>query len=329
MAMPVLLVLGSMLIMQLFVTFPAYAPRSLWRYYALPKDDHDLSQVEIARLDKPSALVYSTVEDVPRIDGATAFYPLFLGVANTIAPTPTSETEKQALSQRSRVSRTINAYERLSLGETDMIFVLKPSPEQAAVAEKRGNPLLLHPIALEAFVFFTRKGNPVQNLTLAQIRDIYSGKIVNWKKIGGSDAKLTAYQRNPNSGSQTVMQSAVMGDTPMALPPGRVSAGMMFIAHEVVAMPYNNGEGALGYSFRFYIMNMQCYKDDVQLFAIEGVPPTPETIADQTYPLTQIVYAVTTKKSHPNCTQVIEWLRSEQGHDLIRRSGYIPLPSPP
>jgi len=66
------------------------------------------------------------------------------------------------------------------------------------------------PIVSEGFVFLTNRDNPVKDLSLRQIKDIYSGKVTNWKDVGGTDKKIVAYQRQPNSGSQTGMLDLVI-----------------------------------------------------------------------------------------------------------------------
>jgi phosphate transport system substrate-binding protein len=91
------------------------------------------------------------------------------------------------------------AYEQLIQGDMDMIFALTPSAKQQEKAAEAGLTLKLTPFAREAFVFVTSAENPVDRLSLAQIRAIYSGQITNWKEVGGADAPILAFQRQPGS----------------------------------------------------------------------------------------------------------------------------------
>ena len=68
------------------------------------------------------------------------------------------------------------------------------------------------PVVNEGFVFFTNVNNLVNGLSLKEIQDIYTDKITNWNQVGGDNAKIIAYQRPENSGSQTGMLSLVMKD---------------------------------------------------------------------------------------------------------------------
>lgn len=65
-------------------------------------------------------------------------------------------------------------------------------------------------IGRDGFVFVENKENKVDNLTIEQIQNIYTGKIRNWSEVGGEDAEIIAYQREKNSGSQNLMEKMVM-----------------------------------------------------------------------------------------------------------------------
>jgi ABC-type phosphate transport system substrate-binding protein len=110
-------------------------------------------------------------EDLPRLDGATAFYPIYRTIARGIYRIGDEELQGYV-----NLSRTSEAYNRLIHGETDLIFVLQPSDEQIQAARDTGLELRLTPIAKEAFVFFVSERNPVSNLSTGQIQDIYQKK---------------------------------------------------------------------------------------------------------------------------------------------------------
>ena len=88
------------------------------------------------------------------------------------------------------------------------------SPDGLALARTQSVHLDVVPVALDAFVFLANTENPVRNLATSQIRDIYAGKIEDWKVVGGLKRGITAYQREENSGSQQLMRDLVMKDVP-------------------------------------------------------------------------------------------------------------------
>lgn len=107
-------------------------------------------------------------------------------------------------------SGTHTAYVNLINKDTDFIIVARmPSDDEILQAGVKRVELDVRPIAPDAFVFVAHVDNPVNSLTLEQIREIYTGKITEWRDLGG-EGTINAYQRNPNSGSQKLMEDLVM-----------------------------------------------------------------------------------------------------------------------
>ncbi|MDO5652615.1 MAG: substrate-binding domain-containing protein [Brachymonas sp.] len=265
---------------------------------------------------KPAPALRFDLPDAPRLDGATAAYPVYA------AATQALYTEAAA-DARVQVSKTPQAYERLIKGETDLIFVAQASPDQMRLAAERGVKLVFTPMAKEAFVFLTQSDNPVQSLTLSQIQAIYSGQISRWNEVGGADARIIAFQRPPNSGSQTVMEAKVMQGKPMVYPlEEELQEGMGGLVRQVAA--YRNTAQSLGYSFRYYTTQMKG-NTPVRLLAIDGVEPTPENIRSGRYPLTVDVYMVTRENPPQPVRELVDWFLGAQGQQLIGNVGYIPL----
>jgi ABC-type phosphate transport system substrate-binding protein len=219
-------------------------------------------------------------------------------------------------------SGTHSAYISLIHGQTDLIYVArKPSATEKRVAKRHGVELNPAPIAKDAFVFVVHEDNPVENLTLKQIRKIYTGKITNWQAVGGEDKKIAPYQRNPQSGSQQLMLDLVMKDEAMAEPPdfqNRLVRNSMRGAINAI----DEDPAGIGYSVFFYRNYMQP-GEHTKLLAINGVEPTKQSLASEAYPLTTRVYV----DAHPSGkgTRLKQWLQSDHGQRVIAASGYVPL----
>lgn len=197
----------------------------------------------------------------------------------------------------------------------------QPSQAQLAKAKAAGVELKLTPIGREAFVFFVNTDNPVDELSLQQIRDIYTKKITNWKQVGGPDEDIVAYQRPDDSGSQTAMLAQVMQNTPMATAVREeIADGMGTVIDQVAT--YRNLSSAIGYSFRWYatVMNPN---SGIRLLDVNGVPPTVDNIRNGTYPLTGDFYATTAGSQNPNTAKLIDWMTSPEGQTLIEQVGYV------
>lgn len=274
------------------------------------------SDSKVVQLNEEATL--QLTDSLPVMDGATALYPLYSAIAQATYP----EKEYNPYDSEVMVNTTPEAYENLINGKVDLIFVNEPSKDILKRAEERGVELTLTPIGKEAFVFFVNKKNNIDGLTLEQIKDIYAGKITNWKEVGGKSNPIRAYQRPENSGSQTALQS-LMGDTPiMEAPRENVASGMGGIINEVAQ--YRNFDTAIGYTFRYYSQEM-VGNDEIKLLAINGVSPTKETIRSGEYPITGEFYIVTAGTQNPNVEKLIEWVLSEQGQQLVEKVGYVPI----
>lgn len=267
-------------------------------------------------LDVPST--FKIEEDIPLLDGATALYPVYSAFAQAVFP----EKEYQLEGSEVVSSQTSGAFNRLLKGEVDIIFLAHPSDNQMKKAKQLGIELNLTPIGREAFVFFVHSKNPVDELTKEQIQGIYSGKITNWKMLGGKDEDIRPFQRPEGSGSQSALLN-VMGDVPLMEPPSDdIVSAMGGIIRETTS--YQNRTNAIGYSFRHFSQNM-VENGKIKNIAIEGISPTKENIQNETYPLVNQFYAVTADGDNPHIDAFINWMLSEQGQELVERTGYVPV----
>ncbi|WP_340024507.1 substrate-binding domain-containing protein [Paenibacillus sp. FSL K6-1096] len=266
---------------------------------------------------------YQLTDNLPRLDGATALYPLYSAFAQAVYPQDhySPFVQKEGTDYVVCTS-TSEAYKRLITGEADIIFVAAPSLAQTKQAEQAGVELKLTPIGREAFVFFVNKRNPVSSLTIEQIKDIYSGTLTNWEQAGGKDAPIRAFQRAEDSGSQTRLQK-IMEDRQLMAPPKENVADIMSGIISLTAS-YRNYKNALGFSFLFYASQMNA-SDEIKLLAIDGVPPSKESIRSGDYPFTTEFYAVTAGSTNPNIEPFLNWILSAEGQELVEKTGYTPV----
>jgi phosphate transport system substrate-binding protein len=237
---------------------------------------------KLATLDEPSTLVFSPDTALPKIDGATALYPLYAALGQALYP-------KKSWSEAVRYSNTMGAYTDLVSKKVDVIFVAQPSEQQLQQAKKNGVTLKLTPIGKEAFVFFINANNPVDTLTVAQLQDIYAGKVNDWSEVGGKKGSIIPFQRNENSGSQTAFLAFMKGRSVLKPKTEEVSGGMGGIVEKV--SDYKNYKDSIGFSFRFFLNEMVGNKN-IKLLQVNGISPDKENIQKGTYPLTSNFYAV-------------------------------------
>lgn len=272
---------------------------------------------KIVVLDKAPSLTLK--EELPRLDGATALYPVYAAFAQAVYPKEIFDGQ-YVFNDYLQCSTTPEAYDRLIEGKTDMIFVASASEKQAAYAREKGIELTFTPIGREAFVFFVNAKNPVDGLTVEQVQQIYSGEVTDWSAFGSNMGTIRAFQRDEGSGSQTALQKLMQGKTLMAPPKEDIVSGMGGIIEQTAN--YKNYKNAIGYSFRFYSTEM-AQNNQIKLLKLDGVAPTKENIINGTYPIASEFYAVTTQQSNPNCQPLLEWICGEQGQRIVDETGYV------
>jgi phosphate transport system substrate-binding protein len=189
--------------------------------------------------------------------------------------------------------------------------------------------LIQVPIAKDAFVFFGEKNNPVNSISLDQIRAIYSGKITNWLELGGKTEPILAYQRPWGLGSgwvpsdQDFMMDLMKGYDLVA--PAKEHRHNISGYSAYVTVEYKNYSNALGYCFRWVTL-LYSPNRKIKLFAIDGVAPTEENIRDGSYPLSfEIVAMLPNGINSPETEAVMQWLTGPEGQSYIRQLGYVPL----
>ena len=172
-------------------------------------------------------------------------------------------------------------------------------------------------------MFFANASNPVTSLTTAQYRDIYTGRIANWSKVGGNDVKIVAYQRPEESGSQALLRKYVVGKAKMAKAPAELVTAEMGEIIDGVASYANTGN-ALGYSVYYYLANMYGV-EGIKMLGASGVAPSRETIGNGSYPYTNDFYAVIRAEASADspARKVLAWLTSEQGRQAVEDAGYV------
>lgn len=259
-------------------------------------------------------------EDYPKVDGATAMRPMSVEIAKSVLNMTDEEAETFIVH-----NTTAKAYENLINKKTDLIFVSEPSDDILNQAKNAGVEFEMVGIGRDGFVFVENKENKIDNLTIEQIQNIYTGKITNWSEVGGENAQIVAYQREKNSGSQNLMEKMVMkGLKMMEVPQSLELTNMSGLIDKIAS--YENSKNSIGYSIYLYAKE-QYVKDSIKFLSVNGVYPSDETIADGSYPLSKIVYAIYRKdeSQDSNTRKLVDWLKTEEGQKTVEAGGYVPL----
>ena len=271
---------------------------------------------EDSKIVKIDSETLKLTDDLPVIDGAAAFFPVYSAFVNAVYP-ETTELYDGVF----EYNNTPGGYQLLAEKGIDLFLGVYPSEEQKAYAEECDTTFVYTPVGTEAFVFFVHKDNPIDNLTTEQIKGIYSGEITNWKQVGGKNEEIAAFQRNEGSGSQSMLQR-FMGDTPiMEAPTEMVNTMMSGIIEQVSS--YRSKSNSIGFSFRYYVEGI-IQNPDIKVLSVDGVAPTAENIRNGSYPIVTHMYAVTYEENtNENVDLLLQWILSEEGQYIIEETGYV------
>lgn len=273
-----------------------------------------VEESKIVKLDHEASL--QLTDNLPRLDGAAAVFPVYSAFVNATYPNTVSLNDGIF-----EYRNTVRGYRSLALKESDLFFGALPSKEQIDFAKEQGNEFEYTEIAKEAFVFFVHKDNPVENLTTEEIKKIYSGKITNWKEVGGKDEEIIAFQRNEGSGSQSMLIRFMAGTPIMDAPTEQVNDLMVGIIDQV--SDYKNKTNSIGFSFRYYMEGI-IKNPNVKILKVDGIEPNVENIKNDKYPITTSLYAVTYKNNdNENVQKLLDWILSDEGQEIIEKTGYV------
>ena len=225
---------------------------------------------ENSKIVKMDSKTLKLTENLPRIDGAAALFPVYSAFVNAVYPKTTMLHDGTF-----EYNNTPDGYRALAEKRTDMFIGVYPSDEQKAYAQGCNTTFKYTPIGNEAFVFFVHKDNPIESLTTEQIKGIYSGEITNWKELGGRNESIAAFQRNEGSGSQSMLER-FMGDTPIMEAPKELINDLMVGIIERVSN-YKSKSNSIGFSFRYYVEGI-IKNPDIKMISIDGIKPTAENI---------------------------------------------------
>jgi len=269
-----------------------------------------------------------TRENFPRMDGSTASVPMGQAIASALLGETMEEVEDLCV-----FNRTTQSFRNLMSGDCDILVVGEPEAKVFDEMKERAFGYEIEEIATDALIFIVNEDNPVNSLTTEEIRDIYAGKITNWKEVGGIDAEIVPFQRNEGAGSQALMKKLVMGDTPLSEPPTDLIVASMGTLMEAVK-GYDNSANAIGYSVYYYANDMKM-ATGLKILSVDGVEPCADTIRSRTYPHLNAYYCVIPSdpdtsspeaKARAEAAKVIfDWLSEKGGQNLVASMGYVSI----
>lgn len=211
-----------------------------------------------------------------------------------------------------RAGGSVIGLEDLKGGRTDLAASCKKPDEQSKDFQHIQ-------VAWDALVVIVHKSNLIKNVSLKEIRDIYSGNITNFKQLRGNNSEIKVFISNPKKGLSGVGKSTI--ELMLNGKDYSKRKNMIFLASTAIVeqMVENTSEGfaVTGYS--------SARKRDVKILSIDGIYPTRENIINGTYPFRRPLYLVLPKKPNAEAKRFVEFALSNEGQDIISSLGVISL----
>ena len=185
--------------------------------------------------------------------------------------------------------------------------------------ENEDQGLVDTPIAYDGIAVIVNPENPINEITSQQLRDIYRGKIINWKEVGGEDLPIDLINRDESSGTRDAFTAAVMGDASFDV--GAVILPGTGQVREVVS----RSRGAIGYISVGFVMP-RFGTDPVTALILDGIAPTDDNVASGLYPVSRVLHFFTNGRPEGLAKKYIDYVLSPEVQEgAVIEAGYLPI----
>ena len=198
-------------------------------------------------------------------------------------------------------------------------------PKEIALAEKKG----VHPheikVAMDGLAVVVHPGNPVTTLTMDQLAGVFSGKITNWKELGGADAKIVILSREVNSGTHVYFKEHVLRRNDPSARDEFAPSALMLPSSQAIADEVAQNPGAVGYYGMGYISKKQKAIHVAKDSQSEACAPTLENVVNGHYPISRPLLLYTNGDPKGNVKEFIDFALSKEGQDDVIRTDFVPV----
>ncbi|UCD98060.1 MAG: PstS family phosphate ABC transporter substrate-binding protein [Chloroflexota bacterium] len=203
-------------------------------------------------------------------------------------------------------------------------------PEEIENSQANGIDPVEFVVAKDAIAVIVNPNNPIDQLTLQQLSDIYSGKIINWKEIGGEDRPIVKLSRETNSGThvyflEEVLRLGMKDDKTLFS-----TDTLLLPSSEVIGAEIRTNPNAIGYDGLGYVT------PDMKVIAVSAgvgedlnyIYPSSETVNDGTYPIARDLYMYTAGTPAGFVQTYMDWIFSKEAQEIVNELGFVPIPLP-
>jgi phosphate transport system substrate-binding protein len=188
---------------------------------------------------------------------------------------------------------------------------------EIALAKSKGINPTAAVVAIDAIVPIVNPKNRVRDLTIDQLSQIYQGKLVNWKEVGGDDLQIVVVSRDSSSGTFESWSELVLNKAKVT-PRAQMQASSGAIVQAVSKNKYALGYIGLGYLDK-----------TVKGLTVNGIEASAKTVLSKTYPIARPLYVYTNGQPKGETAKFVVFLLSLDGQKIVAREGFVPLAGAP
>lgn len=185
--------------------------------------------------------------------------------------------------------------------------------KEVELASAKGVYPVPHRVALDAIVPVVNSKNSVSNLSLQQLKNIYLGKIRDWKAVGGSPGRIVVISRDSSSGTFGVWKDLVMEKERV------VPSALTVPSNGGVVQAVGKTPGAIGYVGLGYL------NDEIKMVSVDGIQGSEENTLNGSYPISRGLFMFTNGWPEGEVLSYISFVLSREGQNLVKEAGSIPL----
>ena len=198
-------------------------------------------------------------------------------------------------------------------------------PEEVERAQANGIEPVEHIVAGDAIAVVVNPTNPVSALTIDQLSDIFTGKITNWRRVGGEDRPIVLLSRESNSGTHIYFLEQVLrkgeNDNQSLFSPDT----LLLPSSEGISVEIRQNPNAIGYDGLGYVTPDQKTIKVARRSGEPYIPPSIETVKEGSYPIARVLYMYTNGQPAGVIREYLEWITSAEGQEIVEELGFVPL----
>lgn len=197
--------------------------------------------------------------------------------------------------------------------------------KEITLAKQKGIEPFEIKVALDGLAVVVNPRNPVSKLTIDQLAQIFTGRITNWKEVGGQDLKIVILSREVNSGTHVYFKEHVLRKNDPNSKEEFAPSALMLPSSQAIADEIAGNPAAIGY----YGMGYICVKQKAVLVAndekSEYIAPTIENVINGKYPMSRPLFLYTNSQPQGLVRKFVDFVLSSEGQDIVLKTDFVPI----